>query len=132
MTPPVLITLQTVPDDARGFLSIAQMDSHLPFVVKRYFTMTGMHKGMVRGNHAHRAQSQFFNALNGVFELVVEGHMGMQTFKLDHPGQALNVPPLHWVTITSLEDNGILLVCASDLYDSSDYICDHTEFKTLL
>lgn len=132
MNKPALITLQSVPDEKRGLLCIAEINQHLPFLVKRYFTMTGMQKGMVRGNHAHHAQSQYFNALTGAFDITVEGRNGKETYHLDNPSKALNVPPLHWVTIVSLEDSGTIMVCASDIYDKADYICDRAVFEAAL
>jgi dTDP-4-dehydrorhamnose 3,5-epimerase-like enzyme len=132
MTTPTLITLQTVPDEKRGLLCVAQIGNQLPFVIKRYFTLNGMKQGAIRGDHAHRAQSQYFNCLHGKFDVMVEGKNFKQVFRLDNPGTALNVPPMHWVTITSLEDSGTMLVCASDIYDAADYICDRAEFDTML
>jgi hypothetical protein len=132
MTAPSLISLQAVPDEKRGLLCVAQIDTQLPFIVKRFFTMSDMKAGAMRGNHAHYAQSQYFNALQGAFDVTVEGAGGKQAYRLDNPGIALNVPPMHWVTITSLEDRSIMLVCASDVYDKSDYICDRQQFDSML
>lgn len=131
MTGPQLIALQSIPDAARGTLCIAQAPN-LPFQVKRYFTMNGVDKGVIRGDHAHKAQYQYFNCLHGSFEIVVEGKTGKQVFILDRPETALNVPPLHWVTVTSGADGSIMMICASDLYDKADYIFDRAEFARLL
>jgi hypothetical protein len=55
-----------------------------------------------------------------------------QEVVLDKPNLALHIPPLVWAIQYKFSSDAVLLVLASENYDSSDYIRDYEEFLEFL
>ena len=51
-----------------------------------------------------------------------------QEFLLDKPDIGVYLPPLVWGIQYKYSKDAVLLVFASEYYDSADYIRDYTEF----
>jgi len=47
---------------------------------------------------------------------------------LDLPEMALYVPPLVWATEKEFSGDAVLMVLASDVYDTAEYVRDYDEF----
>jgi dTDP-4-dehydrorhamnose 3,5-epimerase-like enzyme len=96
---------------------------------KRFYFLHNLHKGSRRGFHAHKSLEQIFFSLNGRFEILLTDRSANEfRYLLDNRYQRLFVPKGFWRVITSLEDDGVLGVIASEKYDESDYIRDYSEF----
>lgn len=50
---------------------------------------------------------------------------------LDRPDLALYLPPKIWAIQEQFSSDGVLVVLASELYDSNEYIKDYDEFLRL-
>lgn len=122
-----LIQLPFFPDD-RGNLVFGQVGDQLPFVVQRFFTITGVPAGKVRGNHAHRVFHQFLLCVRGGCTVTIDDARSRQTFRLDSTRVGLHVPPLHWNTLAEFSDDAVLLCLSSGEYDPAEYFSDYTEF----
>jgi len=115
--------------DGRGSLTFAQEGDQFPFTCRRTFWLHGMSEGATRGGHAHRSQHQLVVLVAGVCKCVAETWGKKSTFRLDSPSKALYVPPLVWLDLSDFSAGAVCLVLTSDVYDETDYIRDHSEFR---
>ena len=127
------VVLQRLPvvDDLRGALSFAEVERHIPFPVKRYFLVFGVSSEHVRGEHAHKTLQQFLVCVHGRCHVVADDGVNRQEFVLDSPGLGLYIPPGVWAVQYKHSPDAVLLVLASDYYDSADYIRDYAQFLAL-
>jgi acetyltransferase-like isoleucine patch superfamily enzyme/dTDP-4-dehydrorhamnose 3,5-epimerase-like enzyme len=118
-------------EDMRGHLSVAETPADVPFEIKRCFMIFNVPGRELRGAHAHRKQHQFLTCVHGECRLVVDDAVTREEIVLDSPGVGVHVPPMVWAVQYRYSPDAVLLVLASDLYDSADYIRDYDEFQTL-
>jgi dTDP-4-dehydrorhamnose 3,5-epimerase-like enzyme len=125
-----LVRLHTVVD-SRGELNVAEMGRGLPFMPRRFFTISRVPSMDIRGEHAHRELQQLLVCLAG--SVVAEVHDGERgrRITLDCPQVGLLVPPLIWGAQHHYTHDAVLLVLASREYDPADYIRDFAEFARL-
>jgi len=119
-------------EDLRGSLSFAEFPTHLPFVPKRYFTVFGVPGRDVRGEHAHRIVHQFLVCVKGSCSVVVDDGKSRSEVVLESPNQGLHIPPMVWGIQYHYSPDAVLLVLASDVYDSDEYIRSYDEFVALV
>jgi hypothetical protein len=117
--------------DARGVLVFGQIDEHLPYAPRRFFTLSGIGKGERRGGHAHRRQHQFLVMVAGTATVIVDNGETKTRILLDRPNLALHAQPMLWLDIEDFSDKSVCLVLASDIYDEDDYVRDYAEFRQL-
>jgi UDP-2-acetamido-3-amino-2,3-dideoxy-glucuronate N-acetyltransferase len=118
--------------DTRGNLSVGEFDRDIPFTAKRYFLVFDVSSGDIRGEHAHHACHQFLIAVKGHVRVTVDDGRERESFTLDHPTLGLYLPPKVWGIQDHYSEGAVLLVLASDYYDSIDYIRDYDEFQRLV
>ena len=115
----------------RGPEGVLTLGEELPFVPRRWFTISGVPPSLTRGNHAHRACEQLFAILAG--RCTVDADDGKRRERLVlEAGQGLYVPPLVWTAQSEWSNDACLLVFASHPYDPADYVRDYDEFKKLI
>jgi UDP-2-acetamido-3-amino-2,3-dideoxy-glucuronate N-acetyltransferase len=117
--------------DERGRLIFAEVNRHIPFEVRRIFSIYEVAPGQKRAGHAHRTNHQFITMLSGACTIVFDDGKEAQTEHLASPKQGLYVPPLIWITLKDFTPGAVCLVLASELYDAAEYIRDHAEFLRL-
>ena len=117
--------------DLRGMLSAGEVGKQLPFDVKRYFLVFGVSSKEVRGEHAHRKLHQFLVCVHGRCHVVADDGDTRQEFILDNPTVGIYLPPMVWATQYKYTEDAVLLVLASEPYDSDDYIRDYSAFLQL-
>ena len=118
--------------DMRGSLSAGEYGKHLPFPPKRYFVVFDVPTKEVRGEHAHRTLQQFLVCLRGSCVVVVDDGDKRSEIVLDRTNVGIYIPPKIWTTQYKFSSDAILLVLASDSYDSSEYIRDYDEFLAIV
>lgn len=114
--------------DMRGSLSVGEYDQHLPFQPMRYFVIFDVPTREVRGEHAHRTLRQFLVCLKGSCAIVADDGDIRSEITLDRPNVGVYVPPMIWTTQYKFSGDAMLLVLASDPYDSHEYIRNYDEF----
>lgn len=115
-------------EDLRGSLSVVEFEKDIPFDVRRTFWVYGVPGKDVRGEHAHRECHQFLVAVSGVLKLVVDNGFLRQEYVLDSPNIGIHIAPMIWATQYHFSSDAILLVFASQKYESRDYIRNYEEF----
>jgi acetyltransferase-like isoleucine patch superfamily enzyme len=128
------VTLHRLPhaSDLRGHLSFGEIGAQVPFEIKRYFLVYRVPGKEVRGEHAHRALSQFLICVHGRCHVVADDGTNRQEFVLDSPTVGVHLPPMVWGIQYKYTEDAVMLVLASDKYDSGSYIRSYAEFLELV
>ena len=117
--------------DVRGNLTFIQSD-HIPFVMRRIYYLYDVPGGSERGSHAHRRLHQFFVAMSGSFDVVLDdGINDVKSFHLNRPYYGLYVCPTTWRTLDNFSSGSVCMVVASAIYDEDDYLREYDAFKRL-
>ena len=114
--------------DMRGHLSVAEYGQTLPFISQRCFWVFNVPNEEVRGEHAHKTLHQYLICVHGSISVVLDDSQKRQEVRLDKPNLGLYLPPLIWGIQYKHTHDAVLMVLASDVYDSQDYIRDYDEF----
>lgn len=117
--------------DLRGTLIAAEVDSHIPFIPQRVFTVSGVSSAEIRGEHAHRQCAQFLICVAGSVSAIADDGKAREEYLLDRPNLGLYMPPMIWGTQYKYSSDAVLLVLASHPYESSDYIRTYEDFLGL-
>ena len=117
--------------DARGNLSFAQNNTHIPFEIKRTYWLYDVPGGERRGGHAYRDTEEFIISLSGSFDVIVDDGHEKKTFHLNRSYYGLYIPKGMWREMDNFSTNSLALEFASTPYDSNDYIRDYDEFLKL-
>lgn len=117
--------------DARGNLSFAEQNSHIPFEIKRTYWIYDVPGGENRGGHAFRKNEEFIVALSGAFDVTVDDGKCKKTFTLNRSYYGLYVPAGLWREMENFSTNSLALEFGSIHYDAKDYIRDYKEFLKL-
>lgn len=117
--------------DMRGSLSFGEIESHLPFLPKRFFTIYDVPTKETRGEHAHKTLQEILICVKGTCSVVVDDGSQRAEIELNTPRHALYIPPMVWRIHYKYSTNALVIVLASEKYDASDYIRDYSEFIDL-
>ncbi|WP_394676570.1 sugar 3,4-ketoisomerase [uncultured Sphingobacterium sp.] len=112
------IDLKTFTDD-RGNLTV--IEKVIPFDMKRLFYIYGV-DGSIRGGHRHHKTVQAAICLKGNCAIYNQDGDSEQVFELDSPDQCLVLEPKDWHQMFDFSEDAILMVLASEYFDSTDYI----------
>lgn len=114
--------------DARGNLSFAEQNNHIPFEIKRTYWIYDVPGGEDRGGHAFVANQEFVVALSGAFDVVVDDGKCKKTFTLNRSYYGLYVPAGLWRTMENFSTNSLALEFGSEHYSAADYVRDYEQF----
>ena len=117
--------------DARGNLSFAEQNNHIPFEIKRTYWIYDVPGGESRGGHAYRKNQEFIVALSGAFDVIVDDGQNKKKFTLNRSYYGLFVPAGLWRTMEIFSTNSLALEFGSEHYSKEDYIRDYEQFKAL-
>lgn len=117
--------------DARGNLSFAEQNNHIPFEIKRTYWIYDVPGGEDRGGHAFKKNEEVVIALSGAFDVVVDDGVSRKTFSLNRSYYGLYVPAGLWRTMENFSTNSFALEFGSEHYDAGDYVRDYDEFLKL-
>ena len=117
--------------DARGNLSFAEQNNHVPFEIKRTYWIYDVPGGENRGGHAFKKNEEVVIALSGAFDVIVDDGSERKTFSLNRSYYGLYVPAGLWRTMENFSTNSFALEFGSEHYKASDYVRDYDEFLKL-
>jgi hypothetical protein len=117
--------------DPRGNLTFVEGTRHVPFEIKRVFYLYDVPGGEERAAHANKGLQEFFVAVSGSFDVVVdEGNPERRRrFFLNRSYYGLYVPGMIWRKLENFSSGSVCLVLASEIYDADDYYRDYDEFR---
>lgn len=125
-----LVRLHVV-HEARGLLTVGEVQKQVPFVPRRYFVISGVPDENIRGEHAHLALDQFLVCLAGSVVAEVDDGRARAAIVLDTPRVGLHLGPMVWGAQHHYSRDAVLLVLASHEYDAADYVRDYARFLEL-
>lgn len=117
--------------DARGNLSFAEQNSHIPFEIKRTYWIYDVPGGENRGGHAFMHNQEFIVALSGSFDVIVDDGENRKSFTLNRSYYGLYVPAGLWREMENFSTNSLALEFGSIHYKEYDYVRDYDEFLKL-
>lgn len=118
--------------DKRGNLSFIEEFKQIPFKIERTYWIYDVPGGEHRGGHAYKMNEEFIIALSGSFDVILDNGKECHTYSLNRSYYGLYVPRCYWREMNNFSTNSLALVLASQPYDESDYIRDHTLFQNWL
>lgn len=126
-----LYKMPSIPDHARGYLTVAEAPETLPFLPKRCFIIHDIPQGQTRGHHAHKNCAQLLICPHGECRVHVTDGKNQEEIALNTPDIGVLVPPLVWASEHYPSPHSVLLVLASHPYEKDDYIHEYSEFLSL-
>ena len=111
--------------DARGNLSFAEQNNHIPFEIKRTYWIYDVPGGEDRGGHAYFKNQEFIIALSGAFDVIVDDGESKKVFTLNRSYFGLYVPACLWRTMENFSTNSFALEFGSTHFNKEDYIRDY-------
>lgn len=117
--------------DARGNLSFAEQNNHIPFEIKRTYWIYDVPGGEERGGHAFRENQEVVIALSGAFDVEVDDGVNKKRFSLNRSYYGLYIPKGLWRTMENFSTNSFALEFGSVEYSADDYIREYDEFLKL-
>jgi len=115
--------------DPRGNLTFIEGNGHLPFDIKRVFYLYDVPGGEDRAAHANKRLQEFFVAVSGSFDVVVDDGTRQHRFFLNRSYYGLYVPGMIWRKLENFSSGSVCLVLASEPYDADDYHRNYDEFR---
>jgi oxalate decarboxylase/phosphoglucose isomerase-like protein (cupin superfamily) len=117
--------------DARGNLSVVEECKDIPFEIKRSYWIYDVPGGESRGGHAYKTNNEFYIALSGSFDVILDNGSEKRHYQLNRSYFGLYVPKGWWREMNNFSTNSLALVLSSTKYDEQDYIRDYDEFLKL-
>lgn|SRR5574344_329624 len=114
--------------DARGNLSFAEQNNHIPFEIKRTYWIYDVPGGEDRGGHAFKENQEVVIALSGAFDVVVNDGVNKKSFTLNRSYYGLYIPKGLWRTMENFSTNSLALEFGSEHYSAADYVRDYEQF----
>ncbi len=108
--------------DTRGSLFALDL-KNVPFIAKRYFSITVNNLAVIRGQHAHKKCWQLLIPDQYGFSVEIRNSNSILEFNPTF-GQGLVIPPGNWCAIIFKSTNSTIQVFASQEYDAADYIVE--------
>lgn len=118
--------------DLRGALTFAEFPQHLPFIPQRYFLIFDVPSQQVRGEHAHKTLQELLICVKGSCSVILDDGTTKEETVLNDPQTGLFIPPMVWGIQHKYSEDAVLLVLASEVYKSEDYIRNYQDFLNLV
>ena len=119
-------------NDNIGFLVPLEVDTNLPFEVKRIFYTYGAPNESERGFHAYYNTEQVLVCIYGSVKIKCFDGKKEEIYKLNKSDEALYIRPLVWRNTFEYSCDAVLLVLSSLEYNEQDYIRDYEEFLNIV
>ena len=122
-----LMSLPKILDD-RGNLSFIESGRPVPFVTRRVYWIYDVPGGETRGGHAYKNLQEFFVALSGSFDVVLDDGRNRKVVSLNRSYFGLYVPNMIWRYLENFSTNAVCMILASMPYSEEDYLRDYNKF----
>ena len=119
--------------DERGNLVVAEGESDLvPFLINRIFYIYGSDSQVVRGQHANKKTKFILINVNGTSKVKLDNGKETRIIELNKPKMGLFIDTMLWKDMYDFSPDSVLLVLASEHYDSEEYIRDYDKYIEML
>ena len=114
--------------DERGHLVVVEGKKDIPFDIKRVFYIYGSEVDVIRGQHANRKTEFVLINVNGTSKIKIDDGFSQKIIELNKPHMGIYLSTMIWKDMYDFSKDSVLLVLASEQYDSSEYIRGYDEF----
>ena len=114
--------------DERGYLVAIEGKKDIPFDIKRIFYIYGSDAGVVRGKHANRKSKFVLINVSGTSKVKIDNGRETKIIELSRPHTGIFMDTMVWKDMYDFSEDSVLLVLASEHYDSEEYIRDYDVF----
>lgn len=124
------IKIMEFPDfgDERGNLVVVEGGMDIPFEIKRAFYIYGSDSEVIRGRHANRKSEFVMINVSGSSKVKIDNGYEQQVIELNRPRMGLYLSTMVWKDMYDFSPDSVLLVLASEHYDSEEYIRNYEDF----
>lgn len=129
---PFIIDTRKAEKNELGSLSVLETSKGLLFAVNRVYYISGAKKNTKRGMHAHKELEQIAFCPYGAIRFLLDDGLSKEEIILNEPNKGLYIGKGIWREMVWEEDNSVLVVAASMLYDENDYIRDYGMFLSMV
>ena len=112
----------------QGQLVPLEQFKNVPFEIKRVYYIVKTVDDVTRGKHAHRHLEQVLICVNGSFKLKVDDGHSSEIIEMNKHNEGVYIGNDVWREMSEFTPGTVLIVLASEYYDTSDYIRDYNEF----
>lgn len=117
----------------RGKLVPIELDSAVPFEVKRVYYLWAVPSGQMRGAHAHTIEQEFFICVRGKCSIKISTDGSpLQKISLHSPHRGVFVDTLVWHEFCDFSPDALLLCFSSTTYLPDNYIHSFEEFEKVV
>ena len=117
-----------VNNDKWGKLVPIEGNDSIPFDIKRVYYIYEVNQEKRRGFHSHKELEQVLICVHGSIKILVKTPEEEKVVVLDNPNKGLYIGPDIWREMYDFENDGVLLVLASNHYDEKDYIRNYDDY----
>lgn len=110
-------------------VALEQQSNLVPFEIKRIYYIFDVESTLRRGFHAHKELKQLLICVRGHFDLMLDSGVERSTITMDSPLKGVLIEKPLWREMFNFSRDCVLLVLASDVYATADYIKDYKEFQ---
>ena len=115
--------------DERGNLVVVEGSGiDIPFSIKRVFYIYGSDAEVIRGRHANRETEFVLINVSGKRKVKVDNGYEQRIIDLDRPRMGLYLSTMVWKDMFEFSPDSVLLVLASEHYDTEEYIRNYDDF----
>ena len=112
-----------------GTLTVAEVGESLPFLVKRFFMISDVPPGGKRGEHACKNSDFVYFCVNGSLKVLLDNGIRQEEYFLERGNRGLFVPRMTWMKIHEFSQDAVLLILASEKYETGQYYNNYTDFQ---
>lgn len=116
----------------RGNLYVGEVGKQIPFIIQRFYIITNVPPGLMRGAHAHKKTEQAIFCLQGSFQLLTDDGTAEKTYRVDTVSKGTLLRSGVWHSMNDFSKDCVVLVVASEPYDETDYIHDYQAFLSYI
>ncbi len=116
-------------NDPRGNLSFVENGRPVTFVIRRVYWIYDVPGGEVRGGYAYKELQEFFIAISGSCDVVLNDGQNTKVVTLNRSYFGLYVPNMIWRRLENFSTNAVCLILASMPYTEEDYVRDFKIFQ---
>ena len=114
--------------DERGSLVVIEGNQDIPFDIKRVFYIYASDSDVIRGQHANKQTEFVLINISGTSKIKIDNGFERRTIELNKPHMGIYLSKMLWKDMFDFSCDSILLVLASEHYDSKEYIRNYDEF----
>lgn len=119
--------------DSRGVLMAAESGSDaIPFPIERVFWIKDVPVGSRRGGHSHSTCAEAIFPLQGSCRIHVTDGRNHSDILLDDAQKGILIPPDIWCDLYDFSKDCILVVAASQRYDTDGYVHRYEDYQRIM